>query len=239
MRVLVVDDEPLSRRGVRVRLERHDDVVAIEECGDGERAVDLLKDHAFDLAFLDVRMPGLTGFDVLDALPAERRPLAIMLTAYDQYALRAFEAAAIDYLLKPIDDTRFDEALARARKRLHPEARATPSQGPYARCFTARLGHRDVVVRAADVEWIEASGDYVGLHVGERTHLVRETMQQIERVLDPTRFIRIHRSTIVRVDRVAELEALSNRDCLVRLRDGTLVRASRSYVDGLKGALGL
>ncbi|KAF1006164.1 MAG: Transcriptional regulatory protein BtsR [Luteibacter sp.] len=239
MRVLVVDDEPLSRRGVRLRLERHDDVLAIAECGDGEQAVELLKEQAFDIAFLDVRMPGLSGFDVLDALPAERRPLPIMLTAYDQYALRAFEAAAVDYLLKPIDDARFDEALGRARKHLHPIASTSVREGPYARCFTARLGHRDVVVRTSDVEWIEASGDYVGLHVGDRVHLVRETMQQIERVLDPACFIRIHRSTIVRVDRVAELEALSNRDCLVRLIDGTLVRASRSYVDGLRGALGL
>lgn len=239
MRVLVVDDEPLSRRGVLLRLERHADIISVDECRDGEHAVALLKQQAFDVAFLDVRMPGLDGFEVLDALPKERRPLPIMLTAYDQYALRAFEAAALDYLLKPIDDTRFDEALARARQRLGMTEPATSREGPYVRSFTARLGHRDVVVRSAEVEWVEASGDYVGLHVGERTHLVRETMQQVERMLDPARFIRIHRSTIVRVDCVAELEALSNRDCLVRLRDGALVRASRSYVDGLRRALGL
>lgn len=238
MRVLVVDDEPLSRRGVRLRLERHDDVAHVHECGDGESALALLRDHAFDVAFLDVRMPGISGFDVLDRLPRERRPLAVMLTAYDQYALRAFEAAALDYLLKPIDDARFDEALSRVRSRLG-RAPGGDAMNRYARSFTARLGHRDVVVRADDVEWIEASGDYVGLHVGDKTHLVRQTMQQIERRLDPKRFIRIHRSTIVRIDRVAELEALSNRDCLVRLSDGVLVRASRSYVGALRSSLGI
>lgn len=238
MRILVVDDEPLSRRGVRLRLERHGDVAHVHECGDGESALAVLGDTAFDVAFLDVRMPGISGFDVLDRLPPERRPLAVMLTAYDQYALRAFEAAALDYLLKPIDDARFDEALSRVRLRLGgtPDG---PAQSDYARSFTARLGHRDVVVRVDDVEWIEASGDYVGLHVGGRTHLVRQTMQQIERRLDPKRFIRIHRSTIVRIDRVAELEALSNRDCLVRLSDGVLVRASRSYVGALRNSLGI
>ena len=239
MRVLIVDDEPLSRRGVLLRLARHADVLATDECADGETAVAMLKEQRFDVAFLDVRMPGISGFDVLEALPKERRPLPIMLTAYDQYALRAFEAAALDYLLKPIDDTRFDEALSRARQHLGTREPAPQGHSPHARCFTARLGHRDVVVRTDDVEWIEASGDYVGLHVGERCHLVRETMQQVERMLDPSCFIRIHRSTIVRVDCVTELEALSNRDCLVRLRDGTLVRASRSYVDGLRRALGL
>ncbi|UPG85627.1 LytTR family DNA-binding domain-containing protein [Luteibacter aegosomatis] len=238
MRVLVVDDEPLSRRGVCLRLARHDDVAHVHECGDGESALALLRDHAFDVAFLDVRMPGISGFDVLDRLPPERRPLAVMLTAYDQYALRAFEAAALDYLLKPIDDARFDEALSRVRSRLGRVPNGD-AMNRYARSFTARLGHRDVVVRADDVEWIEASGDYVGLHVGDKTHLVRQTMQQIERRLDPKRFIRIHRSTIVRIDRVAELEALSNRDCLVRLSDGVLVRASRSYVGALRSSLGI
>jgi len=238
MRVLVVDDEPLSRRGVRLRLARHDDVAHVHECGDGESALAMLHGHAFDVAFLDVRMPGISGFDVLERLPPERRPLAVMLTAYDQYALRAFQAAALDYLLKPIDDARFDEALSRVRSRLGHVA-GSDAMHPYARSFTARLGHRDVVVRADDVEWIEASGDYVGLHVGEKTHLVRQTMQQIERRLDPKRFIRIHRSTIVRIDRVAELEALSNRDCLVRLSDGVLVRASRSYVGALRSSLGI
>ncbi|MDF4004721.1 LytTR family DNA-binding domain-containing protein [Luteibacter sp. PPL552] len=239
MRVLVVDDEPLSRRGVCLRLARHADIAWVRECGDGESALALLRDTPVDVAFLDVRMPGISGFDLLDRLPPASRPLAVMLTAYDQYALRAFEAAAVDYLLKPIDDGRFEEALVRVRMRLGGAPVVDAAQAAPVRCFTARIGHRDVVVRVDDVEWIEASGDYVGLHVGAKTHLVRQTMQQIEQALDGRRFVRIHRSTIVRLDRVAELEALSNRDCMVRLHDGTLVRASRSYVDGLRAALGL
>ena len=175
--------------------------------------------------------------------------MTIFLTAYDQFALRAFEVHALDYLLKPIDDERFAEALDRARETLAmrrdrsmssglqallAEQRETPS---HASRFAIRIGNRVAFIAATDIDWIEAMGDYAGLHVGGKVHLLRERLHQLARRLDPAQFMRIHRSTIVRVDRIAEMEALSNRDSLLRLRDGTPLRASRSYGDALRAAL--
>lgn len=249
MRVLVVDDEPLARSGVCARLARHADVTTIGECVDGESAVLAIQAQAPDLVFMDVQMPGISGIDALGQLPAKQRPMAVLLTAYDSFAIRAFEIHALDYLLKPVDDDRFDEALDRARQALalhHHGLQAAgidtllaaPTNAPaYATRFTVRIGHRIAFVDAAQVDWIEANGDYAGLHVGGKVHLLREPLHQLARRLDPARFVRIHRSTIVCIDRVSELEALSNRDCLLRLRDGTPLRASRTYVDELRAML--
>jgi len=237
MYVLIVDDEPLARRGIRTRLARHADVVCIDECRDGEEALAILLERDVDVAFMDVEMPGLSGLEVLHRLPVTRRPPTILLTAYDHYAVRAFEVNVLDYLLKPIDDSRFDDALARARSVFNLRSNAQTIDVDHAKRFIARVGRRDIVVGVDTIEWIEASGDYVGLHVGQKTHLLRETMHEIGRSLDPQKFIRIHRSTIVRIDRVAELEALSNSDCIVRLLDGKILRASRSYVSALRLAL--
>jgi len=240
LRVLVVDDEPLARGGVRARLAAQPDVTVVGECADGDAALAAMRAQRPDLVFIDVQMPGMNGLDALERLPPPERPLAVLLTAHAQFALRAFALRALDYLLKPIDDERFADALDRARqalalRRLDPAARrAVPA---YASRFEVRLGQRVQLVDASQIDWIEAQGDYAGLHVGERVHLLREPLHRLATRLDPALFARIHRSAIVRLDRVAELQALSNRDSLLRLHDGTPLRASRTYVDALRAAL--
>ncbi|MEO6228382.1 MAG: LytTR family DNA-binding domain-containing protein [Thermomonas sp.] len=239
LQVLIVDDEPLARAGVRARLDAHADISVMGECGDGASALEFLQSQSPDLLFIDVEMPGLSGLEVLEALTPEQRPLTVLLTAYEQFALRAFELRALDYLLKPVDDERFADALDRARDTLalH-RGDVVGAQPPrYATRFEVRLGHRVQLVHADEIDWVEAQGDYAGLHVGAHMHLLREPLQRLGSRLDPIRFARIHRSTIVRLDRVAEMQPLSNRDHLLRLRDGTVLRASRTYVDALRGAL--
>jgi two-component system, LytTR family, response regulator len=238
MRVVVVDDEPLARDGVRARLAAHKDLNWVGEAGDGEAALQVMERLQPDLVFMDVQMPGISGIDVLRRIAPEKRPLAILLTAYDHFAVSAFELPALDYLLKPIDDQRFREALDRARAAMRHRAGGGPAPPQaWAERFTVRVGQRMVVVNANDIDWIEANDDYAGLHVGQQVYLLREPLHQLSLRLDPHRFLRIHRSTIVRVDRIAELGALSNRDCLLRLKDGTPLRASRTYVDQLRAAL--
>lgn len=238
LRVLVADDEPLARGGVRARLADHADITLVGECTDGPGALAALQGQPPDLLFLDVQMPGLSGLDVLEALPPQRRPLTVLLTAYEQFAVRAFELRALDYLLKPIDEERFADALDRARQAIALRDGAVPARAPrYATRFQVRLGHRLRLVQAADIDWIEAQGDYAGLHVGGEVHLLRESLQRLAARLDPAQFVRIHRSAIVRLDRVGEMQALSNRDHLLRLRDGTVLRASRTHVDALRAAL--
>jgi len=249
IRVAVVDDEPLARSGVIARLAAYaDDVVVASEYADGPAALAGLAAQPPDLVFIDVQMPGMNGLDVLAGLPAASRPLAILLTAHDSFAVRAFELNAIDYLLKPVDDERFIEALDRARQALARRAlehagmagdRARSGAGAlqWLTRFGIRIGRREVFVDVNDVEWIQADGDYATLHVGERVHLLRESLQSLATQLDPARFVRVHRSTIVRVDRVAELQPLANRDAMLRLHDGTPLRASRTYIDLLLARL--
>lgn len=237
MRVLVVDDEPLARGGVRARLAAHPDVQLVGEAEDGEDALARIRSVRPDLVFMDVQMPGLDGLAALRRLPPAERPLSILLTAYDQFALGAFEIQALDYLLKPVDDERFREALDRARAALRLRATGEAVRPAYARRFTVRTGQRIAVIDADEIDWIEASDDYAGLHVGPRVHLLREPLHQLAGRLDPAHFVRIHRSAIVRLDRIAELEPLVNRDCLIRLRDGTPLRVSRTYIDQLNAVL--
>ena len=235
MRVAIVDDEPLARLAVKARLARHADLQLVAEYGDGDTAAAGLVATRPDLVFVDVEMPGKNGLDMLAALPRAERPLAILLTAHDTFAVRAFDLAALDYLLKPVDDDRLDDALDRARTAFAHLRPAAPAA--WTRSFTVRVGSRTVIVDAADVERIEADGDYATLHTGGRTYLVREPLQALARRLDPAQFQRVHRSSIVRLDVVAELRALTNRDALLRLRDGTLLRASRTYMPALTQAL--
>lgn len=241
IRVAVIDDEPLARSGVIARLAAHTDIALVGEYGDGASALAGLRTQAPDLVFIDVQMPGMSGLDVLAALPPATRPMAILLTAYDNFAVRAFELHAVDYLLKPIDDDRFVEALDRARQAhayRRSESAAVPpgdkhERSAYLTRFVVRIGRKVAFVDAAQVEWIEADGDYATLHAGTSAHLLRESLSRLSRQLDPTHYIRVHRSTIVRIDRIAELQPLSNRDALLRLRDGTPLRASRTYIEPL------
>jgi two-component system, LytTR family, response regulator len=231
IRVAVVDDEPLARSGVLARLRTEADVAVVGECVDG-LGLSRLRRDAVDVAIVDVQMPGLSGLDGLAAIPRDERPLAILLTAHDTFAVRAFELEAVDYLLKPIDDERFAEAIERARRKLGEAARA-----PTAERFTIRIGSRLAFVEVADVTWIEADGDYAALHANGERHLLRESLQELSRKLDPSRFIRVHRSAIVRVDQVAEMLPRPNRDAVLRLKDGTTLRASRTYIDALMAAI--
>jgi two-component system, LytTR family, response regulator len=243
MRALIVDDEPLARRGVVLRLRKFKDVEIIGECGDGSSAVQKIVELSPDVVFLDVQMPGMDGFDVLRALPRESLPGVIFLTAYEQHALRAFEVHALDYLLKPVDDTRFAAAVGRARKLVDSDLKATlaqrvfemldRAQEKYITRFTVQTGSRIQIVLAEDVEWIASAGDYVELHAGGRSHLLRETMAALEQRLDPAKFLRIHRSRIVQTGCIVELRSIENREFTVRLSDGSEHRSSRTYADRL------
>lgn len=244
IRVAVIDDEPLARSGVIVRLAQQPDVTVVGEYGDGAAALSGLRALRPDVVFIDVRMPGMSGLDVLAALPACERPMAILLTAYESFAVRAFELQAVDYLLKPIDDERFVEALDRVRQALAwrtslpPAPAAAPNEpARWLTRFCVRVGRKTVYLAATEVEWIEADGDYATLHVGDKTHLLRESLQRLCERLDPAWFMRVHRSAIVRIDCVAELQPLANRDAMLRLRSGTPLRASRTYIEPLLGRL--
>jgi two-component system LytT family response regulator len=250
VRVLIVDDEPLARRGVSGKLRRFSDVEIVGECGDGKSAVESILKLNPDLIFLDVQMPGMDGFTVLRAIPAERLPAVIFLTAHEQHALRAFEVHPLDYLLKPLDDDRFTAAVERARKQMAAAASKTElaaqllkfaaqDGGKYVSRFTARTGADIRVVRAEEVEWISAAGDYAELHTRGGTHLLRQTMNSLEQRLDPKMFARIHRSRIVNVARILELRSIENREYIVRLHDGSRHRsAARMRINWNAGCAG-
>jgi len=195
------------------------------------------------VVFLDVQMPGMDGFEVLRALPKENLPSVIFLTAYEQHALRAFEVHALDYLLKPVDDERFGVAVHRARQVEDSDSKLQMAerilqmlkqgQGRYVSRFPVRIGSRIQVILSDDIEWIAAAGDYVELHTRGRCHLLRETMNSLEQKLNPTQFLRIHRSRIVRESCIRELHPIDNREYIVKLSDGTEHRSSRSYAERL------
>ncbi|QDE41746.1 response regulator transcription factor [Luteibacter pinisoli] len=231
IRVAVVDDEPLARSGVLARLRGEADITVVEECRNGLELASLRRDRV-DLAIVDVEMPGMSGLDGLAVIPRAERPLAVLLTAHDSFAVRAFELEAVDYLLKPLDDERFGEALERVRRKLGRDLRP-----PVAERFTIRVGSRLSFIEVDAVTWIEADGDYAALHANGQRHLLRESLHDLSRKLDPARFLRVHRSAIVRVDQVAEMLPRPNRDAVLRLRDGTTLRASRTYMDALMAAL--
>lgn len=240
IRVAIVDDEPLARLALRTRLAQQPGFELVAEYGDGDAALAGLAALRPDLAFVDVEMPGRSGLEVLRGLPREIRPMTILVTAYDNFALQAFDLAALDYLLKPVDDERLDEALDRARMACswrRPDTNPAPAAKPWTRSFAVRVGARTVLVAAAEVERIEADGDYATLHAGGKTYLVRERLHLLAMKLDPQQFQRVHRSSIVRLDMVAELRSLTNRDALLRLRDGSLLRASRTYMPDLLEAI--
>jgi two-component system, LytTR family, response regulator len=244
IKALVVDDEPLGRERVRALLEREKDVEVVGECEDGVEAVEAIRVLTPDLVFLDVQMPEMDGFGVVEAVGPHRMPLVVFVTAYDQYALSAFEVNAVDYLLKPFDLDRFHTALERVRTRLqHPagakwaenlEAMLERVRRPtvdYPDRFLVRSGRRYVFVRVDEIDWIGAADNYLELHLDKRVHLLRETMSAMEGRLDPRRFMRIHRSAIVNVDRIRAIESWGKGEYLVIMNDGTQVNSSRAYRD--------
>ncbi|MEO8448538.1 MAG: LytTR family DNA-binding domain-containing protein [Gemmatimonadota bacterium] len=236
IRALVVDDEPLVRRGLLRLLASESDVIVAGECRDGEEAVDAIRRERPDLLFLDVQMPGLDGLGVLRALGPERPRAIVFVTAYDRYAIEAFEHHAVDYLLKPFDESRFRTALGRARERL-----AVPADDRIERLLTrlaperwverlpVKLGARVVLVGVDEIDWLEAADNYVRLHAGGGRHLVRDTLRALEEQLDPRRFARIHRSAIVNLARVKELVAQRSGDYAVVLASGERLTLSRSF----------
>ena len=235
IRVLVVDDEPLARVGIAARLKEHDDMNLVGECENGEQAVKMMAAIKPDLVFLDIQMPGMSGLDVLRSTAKTVKPAVVFLTAHQQHALEAFEVEALDYLVKPINDKRFRSCLDRVREIITLRQRQSDSQstGAFVTRFALRNGQQVTFVLADEIDWIEGLGDYVGLHVKSKTHLLRRTLSAMENQLDGSRFLRIHRSTILQIDRIARIEPLPNRDSIVTLRDGTSLRASRTYNRGL------
>ena len=226
MQVLVVDDEELARSNLTVLLRRDPDVGAITECTSGSEAIAVIRQAKPHLVFLDVQMPECAGFDVLEMLGSDLPPAIIFVTAHDEYALRAFEAGALDYLLKPFDDARFRRALQRAKDRLAHYTRLQPQ--PAARLVVKTPG-QVLFLNPADIDWIEAAGYYACLHVGRETHVMRRTLSDLERDLGDAQFVRIHRSIIVNLERIAGLELRETGDYEVVLKSGVRLRWSRRF----------
>lgn len=253
LRVLIVDDEPLARAGLRAIVAAQPDVTVVGECANGTEAVARLSVGDVDVALIDIQMPDLNGFEVLAQVPEERRPVVVFVTAHDHFAIQAFEASAIDYVLKPFRDERIRTTLARARKqveqRLAGDARAVLSDliarqtsagdgGRYPDRIVVRSVGKVSFVRVADVVWVGAADYYAELHTRDgKTHLVRETMQRMETKLDPATFVRVHRTAIVRVDQITELRTMGADRAMVVLRDGTRLPLSRSRRDALEAKL--
>jgi two-component system LytT family response regulator len=260
IRTLIVDDEPLALRGLELRLARHSDIEIVGRAGNGREAFHAISSLRPDLMLLDVQMPGLDGFGLLRAVPASMMPITVFVTAYDQYALAAFAASALDYLLKPVDDVRLDQALDRARAQLTSRAAndhceqllkllASVSNKPDLRLDEAlngkvghaaddklaiRDGHRVVRLDMDSIQWIDAAGDYMCVHTTDETHVLRGTMHDLEERLDPRRFQRVHRSAIVNLARVRELRPHQNGEYFLVLDSGHELKLSRTYKDKLK-----
>jgi len=249
IKIIIIDDEPLARSGVTARLAQHPDCEVVAECTSAEDAAGQLQLLRPNLVFLDICMTGLTGIELLDSIPRDVVPAVIFLTAHDRYALDAFRHEALDYLLKPVDDERFNQALDRARRLFDLRERAgnepdtqesssdPESRNEWLTRFTVTTHRRVHIVQTADIDWVEGLGDYAGLHVGEATHLIRKSLSFLEKSLDPTSFLRIHRSAIVNTSRIQHITRLENQDSIVTLDSGHQIRSSRTYYTALKKLL--
>lgn len=260
IRAILVDDEELARRGIQIRLQNHRDIVVVAECGNGREALEAIDREKPDLMFLDIQMPGMSGFDVLARIPHESMPMTVFVTAYDRYALDAFEAQALDYLLKPINDSRFVQALDRVRahsaqqsavaqrEKLVQLLAATQGSGAldpevirehlhtalvkrYPQVLPIRDESGTIRLDVRTIDWIDAAGDYMCVHADGRTYVLRETMKSLEAILDPDVFQRVHRSTIVNVNRVRRLRPHTNGEYFLSLENGQEIKLSRSYRD--------
>ena len=248
LRTVIADDEPLARERMRSLLADEDDIEVVAEAADGLSTVDAILTHAPDLVFLDISMPKLDGFGVIEAVGADRMPTVVFVTAYDKHALRAFDVQALDYLLKPFDTDRFQAALRRVRQQIE------GGQGDIERRLLAlvrdlnrparperivvKSSGRLFFLRTDEIDWVEAAGNYVKLHVGAESHLMRETMTAIEQRLNPETFFRIHRSHIVNLERIKELQPWFNGEYVVLLQNGTRLTLSRGYREKLQERLG-
>jgi two-component system LytT family response regulator len=247
IRAIIVDDEELARRGIRALLKRAGDVEIVSECGSGEEAIKAISAAEPELVYLDIQMQGKTGFDVIAALPKTKCPHVIFVTAFDRFAVRAFETQALDYLLKPVNEERFNASLARARAavagardgsmmrrfwEMATELRGSPGQKPLPSMsdrIPVKTHGRVMIVNVPEIDWVEADGDYVSVHVGAKSWLLRETIASAEARLALSGFVRIHRSTLVNTRRVRELLPLSKGEFTVVLLDGTELKLSRNY----------
>jgi two-component system LytT family response regulator len=249
LRVVVVDDEPLVRLGLRRTLNSLPGVVLVADCRHGLEALKVIRAERPDLLLLDIQMPGLTGFDVVMALDEAERPAIIFVTAFDEFAVKAFEVQAVDYLLKPFDDQRVARAVERARERLRADRAAAGTAGleglvglvnrqsPHLERLLVKDGGRTEVIAVDEVEWFEAADNYVRVHLGRRREVVRETLGGLANRLDPARFCRVHRSAIVNLRRIRELKVLQSGDAEVVLQGGATVSVSRGFRKGLERAL--
>jgi two-component system LytT family response regulator len=245
IRTLIVDDEPLARDGIRQFLQRSEEIQVVGECADGVEAVEAIRTLRPELVFLDIQMPGLGGFEVLESVSPEAMPVVIFVTAYDEHAIRAFNVHALDYILKPIEGQRFEISLARARTAIRLRRNAEFTDKLMALLTQIRNPHRYldrimirqtgkiIFIGTREVDWFQAAGDYVEIHAGGTKHLFREKIGDLEEKLDPREFIRIHRSTIVRLDRIKELHPLFSGEYEVFLHNGQRLGLSKTYREKL------
>ncbi len=250
-RALIVDDEPLARKKIRRMLNAESDVTVVGECADGLSAVSAINELNPDLVFLDVQMPEMNGLEVVRAISPRRLPALVFVTAYDTYALQAFEAEALDYLLKPFDPVRFRETLQRVRRRLtgpggaelNEQIRQLASrfgaEPKYLQRLVVKTADRVLLLNVGEVDWLEAAGNYVCVHAGKQSHILRDTLGHLESSLDPGRFVRIHRSTVVNLDRIRELRPHWHGDCRIILQNGQVLPLSRHYREALTHKLGI
>ncbi len=262
IRTIIVDDEPLARRGLELRLQDASDISIVRQCANGREAIASIANDAPDLMFLDIQMPGVSGLEVVAQVPQESMPMVVFVTAFDRFAINAFEAHALDYLLKPVDDDRLARALERVRAQwqqkqaaaqreqlmalladltgkgeLAPDAMsavghgARPTHRRYATVLPIRSGRETVRLDVATIDWIDAAGDYMCLHAAGQTHVLRATMKELEDMLDPMVFQRVHRSTIVNLARVKSLRPHLNGECFLKLQSGQEIKLSRSFRD--------
>jgi two-component system LytT family response regulator len=267
IRVLIVDDEALARKGVRVMIANDPEIEVIAECRSGREAVTVIREQTPDLVFLDIQMPEMDGFQVIEEVGAKQMPVTVFVTAFDEYALRAFEAQALDYLLKPFDHDRFDTALQRAKTQVRQQnlgemsesilavltdMRPTPVestlqgdnskppepevQGSIDR-VVIKSGGRIYFLKVEEIDWVEGTGDYLSLHAGSQTHLIRETMGKFHAKLDSKKFLRIHRSTIVNIERIKDIQSVFKGEYIVTLTSGTRLNSSRGYRHQLQALL--
>jgi two-component system LytT family response regulator len=261
LRVLIVDDEPLARQRIADMLQSHDDVTVVGEIDNGIAALDAIRERSPDLVFLDVQMPGKTGLEVVREIGVDAMPLTIFVTAYDRHALEAFEVAAVDYLVKPFDDERFDQALQRARRiielnevdrlrskllsvlqgerAMDREPMPVTESGKYLERIPVEMRGKVRVVPVNEIDFIIASGPYAELYSGDRKYVIREAMQTLEDKLDPNVFIRTHRSVIVRLELIETLHKGAGGDYEVQLKNGRRLRVSRSRLEALEKKIGL